>query len=187
MKAKSHWILKLRRRIWEKNGIVSFTLSGKENFTNSNSTRQSMASSLLSMHWTSSWEVHVQPCRRRHLVLVWKVIKWIRGYRTSSWLKYIYRVYSVQIDPRRRYHSISRSLREYSVRSRAAEVGTIRRRLRETNSMVSAMTKGRLDCLSVADKVADRKWMKIQYLCLNGYNANKQTIYERSHDVDNLG
>lgn len=69
----------------------------------------------------------------------------------------MYRVYSVQIDPRSRYHSISRSLREYSVRSRVAEVGAIRRRLREINSIVSAVTKGRLDSLSVADKEAERQ------------------------------
>jgi len=68
----------------------------------------------------------------------------------------MYRVYSSQIDPRRKYHNISLSLLEYSTRSRAEAAGAARRRLRETISMTSAVIKGRLESLFVADKVAKR-------------------------------
>ena len=74
-----------------------------------------------------------------------------------------YRVYSSQIDPRRRYHNISLSLLEYSARSRAAAAGAVRRRLRETISMTSAVIRGRLEPLFVADKVAENGWVSHIY------------------------
>jgi hypothetical protein len=57
-------------------------------------------------------------------------------------------VYDTQIDPRKRYHKISRSLRAYSKRSRAADVGGFRRILREINSIARVTIRGRFECLS---------------------------------------
>lgn len=64
------------------------------------------------------------------------------------------RVYVSQIDPRRRYQSISRSLRAYSERSRAADDVGVRRRLRDTNSIASAVKRGRFECRSEASNEA---------------------------------
>jgi hypothetical protein len=84
-------------------------------------------------------------------------------------------VNSFQIDPRRRYHSISLSLLAYSARSRAAAAGAFRRRLRETISMTSAVIRGRLEPSLVADKVAE---MFVRYI--SGESMIAHTIYEGS-------
>jgi hypothetical protein len=58
-----------------------------------------------------------------------------------------YLVYDSQMEPRNRYQTISRSLRAYSERSRAADGGGARRRLREMSSRIKAVTNGRLERL----------------------------------------
>jgi hypothetical protein len=74
-----------------------------------------------------------------------------------------YRVYSFQIDPRKKYHSTSLSLREYSVRSRTEAAGAVRRRLREITSMTIAVIRGRLESSFVADKVAKTSPCQIDF------------------------
>jgi hypothetical protein len=67
------------------------------------------------------------------------------GEATWHWIKIegnTHRVYESQIDPRRRYHSISLSLLAYSARSSVAEAGGARRRLREMNSMKRTTING---------------------------------------------
>jgi hypothetical protein len=51
------------------------------------------------------------------------------------------------MEPRKRYQTMSRSLRAYSERSRAADGGGVRRKLRDMSSIIKAQTNGRLDFL----------------------------------------
>lgn len=86
-----------------------------------------------------------------------------------------YRVYSCQIDPRSRYHSMSLSLREYSARSTDAEAGADRRRLRETNSMASMVIRERLVFLFLANREAGTRRQVHRR-----QKRSDRTVYKRS-------
>lgn len=65
-----------------------------------------------------------------------------------------HRVYESQMEPRKRYHSMSLSLRAYSERSRAEEGGGTRRKFRAINSSARATTKGLFERRSKLNRVA---------------------------------